>query len=138
LSCATAARHGSTRHAGLAGLCAGAFAAGKHTGLLFGAACIPVLLWRAGRTKRLAAYAAAGAVAGFQWYLWMWMHTGDPVFPALYPVLGVSDPALWTAAQDATFRMWLKTVEDTIPAAPWWLALYPFYATFVYDPALET
>lgn len=137
LACAIAVQRDCIRYAALAGICAGAFAAAKYTGLLFGLACFVVLLFRKNRVGKLSAFAAAGLILAFQWYLWSWINTGDPVFPMLYNLVGTSDPGLWTAAQDALFRAWVSDVETPIPTTPWWFVLYPFYATFINDPALE-
>lgn len=138
IACGISANRNCLRYAALAGICAGAFAAAKFTGLFFGAAGAFGLLLAAGRMKRLLVYAVAAGLVGFQWYFWTWYNTGDPVFPLLFGVLGVNDPSLWSVAQDAVFRDWLARIETPLPVTPWWFALYPLYVTFVYDPLLET
>ncbi|MDA1323549.1 MAG: glycosyltransferase family 39 protein, partial [Proteobacteria bacterium] len=72
----------------VAGLAAGFFAGGKYFGLMFAVAVGLALLCKPGFVRRGAIYSVATIVAGFQWYWWNWLHTGDPVFPMLYPLLG--------------------------------------------------
>ncbi len=119
---------GGPRFALLAGLAAGFLAAGKYTGLLFVAATGLVVLRRRPIAHGLC-FAAAAAVAGAQWYGWNWAHTGDPVFPLLFPYLGVSDPSLWNQGHDAFFRQMFFASESGVPADPLWFLAYPFKAT---------
>ncbi len=79
-----------------AGLFAGFFVGTKFFGLIFaGSACLVVLLRRGG-LPRAAAFGCAAAAAGFQWYAWNFVHTGDPIFPALFGALGLPDTSYWT------------------------------------------
>jgi hypothetical protein len=128
---------GKLRFAVLAGIAAGFFAGGKYTGLLFVAASGIVLLGRSGWFTRAAAFSAAAVAAGFQWYLWNWLHTGDPVFPMLFTALGLPDGEIWTRAHQA----WLKTeffsAERAFSRDPLSALIYPFFATIAPAPVFE-
>jgi hypothetical protein len=137
IACGLAVSKDAPRYAALAGICAGTFAASKYTGLLFGAACLLALLVSAGRWRQISAFAALGALVAFQWYFWNWLQTGDPMFPMLYRFIGTTDPNLWTDAQDVLFQRWRTSGDIALPATLWSFFAYPFYATFIYHPALE-
>ncbi len=82
-------------------MAAGFYAGAKFTGLPFLLACaLPLLLGKAWFRGGLI-YGAVALVAGGQWYLWGWVHTGDPVFPSLFAVLGLPDSDIWNATQHA-------------------------------------
>jgi len=127
---------GRLPYAVLAGLGAGFYAGSKYLGLLFIATAGLVILFQRGGVKRgLAAGAVFGVaafVAGFQWYAWNAVHTGDPVFPALFQWLGHGDLGFWNAEYDRWFKGFLVSSEQSVPRNPWWLIAYPFKATF--DP----
>jgi hypothetical protein len=128
LAAAEARKTGSLRHAALAGLMAGFYAAGKYSGLFFVAAAGLTVVLRRGPWRPAFAFAAAALISGFQWYAWNYIESGDPLFPGLFSILGVRDPYFWNEAVDAYFRAGLA---DERPAAPaWaWLFLYPFAAS---------
>lgn len=137
LATGLAVRKDSIALAAIAGLCAGFFAGSKYTGLLFVAACGLVMLLGKGGWRRGVVFGIAALLAGAQWYVWNWAHTGDPVFPMLFSVLGGA-PGVWDAAQDALFRNWLSDDEVTLPRTIGWFIAYPFYATFANVAALES
>lgn len=126
----------SAAYAQLSGLCAGFFAGSKYTGLLFCLAGAVAMLVGEGRWKRIVLFSLFALVGGFQWYLWIWAKTGDPVFPMLYRVLG-ADPGLWSAALDNAFHQVLNGAEAPFDKSFWGFVTYPFYSTFVDIPALE-
>lgn len=127
---------GNLSFAVLAGLGAGFYAGSKYLGLLFVAAAGLVILFQQGGLKRgLAAglvFGISAVAAGFQWYAWNTVHTGDPVFPALFQWLGRDDLGFWNAEYDRWFKDFLTGAEQSVPTNPWWLIAYPFKATF--DP----
>lgn len=125
---AEAVAGGRPAFAVLAGLGAGFFAAGKYTGLLFVAACGIVLVLGRRRLVHGAGFALGAALAGIQWYAWNAAHTGDPVFPMLFGLLG-ADAELWNARQDAFFRAMFFGSEVGVPADLSWFLAYPFKAT---------
>ncbi|MBT5048661.1 MAG: hypothetical protein HOM58_09155 [Rhodospirillaceae bacterium] len=122
----------------LSGLCAGFFVGAKYTGLLFAVACVMGLLVARNRFKLFPIFCLTVLLAGFQWYFWVWIKTGDPLFPMLFNVLGVSDPALWSEAQNAMFEEWRSVGERHFPITPWWFFFYPLYATFVDSTLIES
>lgn len=121
----------------VAGLAAGFFAGGKYFGLMFAAATGLALLWKRGFLKRGTIYSAAAVVAGFQWYWWNWLHTGDPVFPMLFPLLGDAGTGYWSDANHRVLLDWLSTVDRPVPADLLWFFLYPFSATLRSFEAFE-
>ena len=129
---------GNWRFAALAGLGGGFFAASKYTGLLFLAAAGAVLLLRRPWPGRLLAFGVGALAAGFQWYGWNWLHTGDPVFPMLFGWLGVTDPSFWNPAQDALFKEAFPRVEMALPRDPLAFVAYPFLATLNPDQKFDS
>ena len=121
---------GRTGYAVLAGMLGGFCAASKYTGLLLLAAGVLPLLFRHDRVRATIAYSIAALLAGFQWYLWNFLHTGDPVFPMLFQVLGMPDSGIWNAAQHAFFTETFRIVENPVPRNLLWYLTYPFQATF--------
>jgi hypothetical protein len=122
----------------IAGLAAGFFAGGKYFGLMFALATGLALLISRGFLKRGAIYAGAVTVAGFQWYWWNWLHTGDPVFPMLFPVLGDGGTGFWTQANHEAMLGWFSTVDRPVPSDVFWFFAYPFVATLKGFAAFES
>lgn len=124
-------RIGRTRMAALAGVMSGFYAAGKYLGLLFaGAAGLTILICRRGWLG-LIAFSVGAAMAGFQWYYWNWMHTGDPVFPMLTGTFGIGDLSLWPADFAAWFDAMAMAGESPVPRNPLWFFFFPVYEIFV-------
>jgi len=137
LATAAALRTNRIGYAGLAGLFAGFFAAAKFTGLLYAAICGIVLLFRKGWPGRALAFGIALSIAGSQWYVWNWIHTGDPTFPVLFHVLGLPDSAIWTQAMEDWFRAHYYAAESPIPVDLFHFVTYPFRAAFGEPAAIE-
>jgi hypothetical protein len=123
-------RHGSLNFVILAGLAAGFFAGGKYTGLLFVVACGLSILYNRSWLKHGLLFGAAALIAGGQWYIWNWVNIGDPVFPMLYPILGVIDASMWDAIQHAYFEDQFFGSERGVSRNLFWFFAYPFKATF--------
>ena len=120
---------GHLRYAVLAGLGCGFFAATKYTGLLFAGATGVVLLFKRRWLIRGAVFSATLIAAGFQWYAWNGVHTGDPVFPMLFQWLGSDDLAFWNKAHDLIFKERYFSGENPLSRSPLSLLLFPFKAT---------
>jgi len=123
---------GEARYAVLAGLACGFFGGAKFTGPIFMLVTVLVLMAQRDWFRHAAIASSVALVACFQWYLWNWLNTGDPLFPFLYNVLGVTDPTYWNAENDALFRSVNARVETPYPVTLWTWLTYPFFATF--DP----
>jgi hypothetical protein len=108
---------------------AGFFAAAKYTGLLFAAISGLLILFQRRWFLHGALFGAALLAAGFQWYAWNAIHTGDPVFPMLFQWLGRDDLAMWSKAHDLLFKEFYFSVENPLPRSITWLFLFPFKAT---------
>ena len=135
---ASALRSGSLRHALLAGLLAGFYMGSKYLGLLFVLACGITLLVGRGWLARGAVFGAASLLAGFQWYGWNWLHTGDPLFPLLFDWLDYGGRGFWDAAHHANLRTSFFEAEQSLPRSPLWFALYPFVATLGGPAVIES
>jgi len=122
----------------VAGLAAGFFAGGKYFGLMFAFAVGLALLCKPGFVRRGAIYSAAVIVAGGQWYWWNWLHTGDPVFPILYPLLGDAGTGYWSLANHHVLKDWLATYDRAAPINFLWFLAYPFVATLKGLPPFES
>ncbi|MEE8352227.1 MAG: glycosyltransferase family 39 protein [Rhodospirillales bacterium] len=120
---------GQVRYAVLAGLGGGFYAAAKYTGLLFIAALGAVLIFQRRWFHHGVVFGITTVVAGVQWYAWNALHTGDPVFPALFQWLGREDLITWTKAYDLDFKAFLFRPENPLPQTLTWLFLFPFKAT---------
>ncbi|MBL6931671.1 MAG: glycosyltransferase family 39 protein [Rhodospirillales bacterium] len=121
---------GLVRYAAIAGMAAGLFVASKYTGLLFGAAAIPALLTVRRWPLQVVVFGFMALVAGFQWYLWNFLHTGDPVFPMLFPMIGDALYPYWDAAHHQALQNDLFLGERAVPDTLLWMLAYPFLATF--------
>ena len=120
---------GRIGYAVLAGMGAGFFAAAKYTGLLFIAVSGLVLVLQRRWLSHGIFFGAAFLAAGFQWYAWNAIHTGDPVFPMLYQWLVQDEHAWWTKAYDLKFKEWYFAGENPLPRSLFWLLAYPIKAT---------
>ena len=129
---------GLARYVVLAGLAAGLFVGAKYTGLLFVVACAGALLTFRHPVKMIVVFSLAAGLAGFQWYAWNWIHTGDPVFPMLYGVLDYTDPALWDAAHDQAMRNNMFAGERAIAISVLSALKYPFLVTFATFPIFDS
>lgn len=131
VAAAETVRTGSIRWVLLAGLAAGFFAASKYTGLLMMAACGLLILSGPSRLRNLVLFSAAAAVVSSAWYLRNYLHTGDPVFPALYQLLPYRADFPWGDAQQLEMGRRFGA-EVPVPPGLFWILAYPFKATF--DP----
>lgn len=127
-------RTGDRRFAVLAGLMGGFYAASKYIGLLFVAALAAVTFARKDRFRTTMLLGAGAAIGGFQWYLWNWMRTGDPVFPMLVGGFGIGNTELWPADFHAWFQQMTIGDERAVARTPFWFFALPVYETFVGFP----
>lgn len=138
MAVAQALGSGKLRFAALAGLAAGFFMAGKYLGLQFAFACGLVLLCQRRWFRHGAVFSLAALAAGSQWYVWNWLHTGDPIFPLLYGALPYTDPSIWDASHHKALAEMIRDAEQEVPASFGWLLAYPFVATFAGKPVFES
>jgi hypothetical protein len=129
ISVAYAVTRDDLRYAVLAGLGVGFFMAGKYIGLLFALACGLAILMQRRWFVHGFVLTVIALVAGSQWYIWNFIHTGDPVFPMLFGTLDYRDVAFWNAEQHATLQTLLAVGERAVPTNLKWLILYPFVST---------
>lgn len=136
LAVARSRSEGCGRWAVAAGLMAGFLIGSKYTGLLFAFAAGLVLLWGPRPLWRGAAFAAAAALAGLQWYGWNLAHTGDPLYPMLFGKLPYA-AGVWSEDIQRHFASVMPTELPAPRTLGWWLA-YPFVATLDGLPIFES
>lgn len=114
----------------LCGIAAGLYGGSKYVGLVFMASTGVVILMQPKWFRVGLVYSAVAVIAAGQWYLWNYLHTGDPIFPVLFPLIGISDPAIWDMAHHRLLKDVFFAAETPIPITPIGLLSYPFIATF--------
>lgn len=121
----------------LGGLCAGFFLGAKFYGLIFVGAVGLAILFQRGGLRNGIVFGVAALVAGFQWYLWNWIHTGDPIFPTLTNLLHYPDSAIWTQEFGRYFSETLASGELPLERTFInWLS-YPVFSIFNLVERLE-
>ena len=130
-------RDASLRLFALAGICAGFYLGAKYYGLIFvGSAGLVALCHRDGLRRGLV-FGGAAILAGFQWYLWNWMHTGDPLFPTITNLLQFPDTPIWTRDFGLYFTETISGGELVLDRSLLnWLA-YPVLSIFNIAERLE-
>lgn len=121
----------------VAGLCSGFCAAGKYFGLALVAAAGLIVLFDRRWFMRGTVFGGCALLAGFQWYAWNWIHTGDPFFPALFDLLGRPQVGIWTHESQVAFKS-IFQYETGVPASLFWLVAYPLKATINGLPIFES
>lgn len=130
-------QHVDYRFIVLAGMCAGFFVGAKFFGLAFAGAAGLFILFQANGVRRALVFGAVAVAIGFQWYLWNWVHTGDPVFPVLTNLLQFPDSEIWTREFGAYFSATMDKAELPLDRSIANWLLYPVYATFNVVERLE-
>jgi hypothetical protein len=133
-----AIRTGNGAEAALAGATAGFYAASKYLGLLFCAAAGVSMLLARNRIRCSALFFMAMLLAGGQWYLWNWLHTGDPTFPVLFTALNLPDSEIWTRSFDAWYRSNYYISENPVPHNLLSFLTFPFLALIGSPPQIES
>ena len=124
------------RYAVVAGLSLGFLIGTKYTGLVFGTALVAtflgfMILKRETKWFSMSSvFVLCVIVAGSQWYIWNWLHTGDPIFPSLYEFLNLTGSDFWNAEHHKELKSHLASTEQAVPRSIFWFFAYPFVATF--------
>lgn len=121
----------------LAGMCAGFFLATKYYGLIFVGSVGLVLLANRDGLRRASVFATAVTITGFQWYLWNWMNTGDPIFPTIANLAQFSDLEFWPLEFGRYFNAMLDRTELHLDRTFLNWLLYPVYSNFNIISQLE-
>ena len=129
---------GSWRTIAVAGMLAGFFVGAKYFGLIFAGAAGLVLLFHRQGIRFAFVFGVAAIVAGAQWYIWNWWHSGDPVFPSLFLSLGLPDTDFWTADYGKYHHDIYAAAENPLARTVVNWLLYPVYAGFDMVPKLES
>lgn len=118
------------RYIVLCGIAAGLYGASKYVGLIFMTSTAVVIMMQPRWFRAGFIFSATAVIAGGQWYLWNFLNTGDPVFPMLFPLLGVSDPTIWNADYQQMLKDVFFASETPVPVTLFGFLSYPFIATF--------
>lgn len=121
----------------LAAVAAGFFGGAKVTGLIFMASVLIVLLPRRPWFQTGFVFSIVSAMVAAPWYFWTFTHTGDPLFPILYPILGVSNPLYWDQAHHDLFNLAFRSLETPLPVNLFSLFAFPFVGTLFPYPTME-
>lgn len=121
----------------LAGLCAGFYLGTKYYGLIFVGSVGLVLLVNRDGLRRATVFAIAVTLAGFQWYLWNWLNTGDPIFPTIANLAEFSDLDFWPVEFGRFFGAMLDRTELYLDRTFLNWLLYPVYSNFNIVSQLE-
>ena len=130
-------KEASYRILALAGIATGFFIASKYYGLIFAGAIGLVVIVHHDGFKRSLVFSTAAIVTGFQWYLWNYIHTGDPVFPMLTNLLHFPDTPYWNSDFGKYFSDALARGELPLERSFLNWALYPVYSIFNLIERLE-
>jgi hypothetical protein len=132
------------RYAVVSGLSLGFLIGSKYSGLVFGAALVAtffgfMILKRETKWFSMSSiFVLCVIFAGSQWYIWNWLHTGDPIFPMLYEVLNLSESGLWNTEHHKALKSYFASSEQAVPRSVFWFFAYPFVATFGGPPIFES
>lgn len=120
----------SYRLLALAGICAGFYIGAKYYGLIFAGSIGLLLLLDRDRLKRGAVFTIASCFAGFQWYMWNYIHTGDPVFPVLVNMFQLPETSYWSPEFGRYFTETYARADLPLERTFTNWLLYPIYSTF--------
>lgn len=95
----------------VSGICAGFYVGAKYYGLIFAGTVGLLILLQHDGIRRCFVFGLAITLTGFQWYLWNWIHTGDPVFPMLTNILAFENSNFWTREFGTYFTRTLQQGE---------------------------
>ena len=121
----------TTGNAAMAGALCGGVVAAKYTGLLFAPAAGFAILLATRNPKLIGIALLTGLIVGGQWYVWLWIETGSPVFPIL------SGLPYWHPENQTAFAERILSHERAIPADLPGLFAYPFLAFWDAYPGFE-
>lgn len=138
VSIGQAIKTGDLRYTVLAGAGVGFFLGGKYIGLFFALACGVVILFQKRWFLHGITFGMVSVVFGGQWYFWNFIHTGDPVFPMLFNIFDYKHVTFWTDEQHRILLDVFKISEQAVPANFGWLLMYPFFATLMGFPNVES
>lgn len=121
----------------LAGLFAGFFAAAKITGLIFVFAVGVAVLLKKDGLRYAVVYSCAAIAAGFQWYVYNWTQTGDPLYPLLWQFMSLNPGFEWNAEVAESARLMLQQ-ENSLPRDFLWFVTYPLRTIISPLPIFES
>jgi len=136
---AKAIKQDNLKYAAIAGLAIGFYLGSKYIGLLFALSCGITVLFQRRFLLHASILTFVALIAGYQWYFWNWLNTGDPVFPMLFEVLKDHvDYKFWDQAHADLFKSTALGSEIVIPQSITGVLSYPYIATFKNIPVLQS
>ena len=121
----------------LAGLAVGFYMGSKYFGAFLALSCGLIVISNRKWFVSGIVYSIVAIVAGFQWYLWNFLNTGDPVFPMLYKIVGNQALDWWQTEPGQISRDHFLRSERATPSNISWFFKYPIVATFDSLPQFE-
>ena len=123
----------------IAGVGAGFYAASKFTGLFLVVAIGATIFLHSRGFKPTLIFLIASLLVGGQWYIWNFIHTGDPVFPFLYSIsewLGIANLNYWNTAHSMDLESAIELRRQNAGISHLWLT-YPVAVTFFPPPEVQ-
>jgi len=112
----------------IAGLCTGFFVGAKFLGLLFAVSSGLAVLVYKDRWRNAVLFTLVTTLIGSQWYIWNWVHSGDPIFPFLLGNFGWGDLSLWTPEFQKWFDRFFFDNERLVSRTIGWFFAFPIAA----------
>jgi len=120
----------------VAALMAGFFMGSKYYGLYAATGIGIVSLFQRRRIKSSMIYVGIILIAGGQWYVWNWWHTGMPVFPSLYDLMNKPISPYWNESINEAFK--LSFASECVKSNIFWLVFYPIATTLMPEQCFDS
>ena len=130
----------NTRPIILSGVGAGFFMAAKLSGVFFVAALAVGVAIRTKNLRLAAMFLAIACIVGGQWYVWNFIHTGDPFFPFLFKYaqsLNIANLDYWDSNHLSSLTSSIETRRQGVGVNRLWFT-YPIEATFWPLPSIQS
>ena len=114
----------------LAGLMAGFFMSSKYFGLFAATGIGTVILFQKNFWRTGIIFSSIVFLSGTQWYGWNLYHTGMPVFPTMYNIMGSPISQFWNEALEQAYDGEGLGGHVCVPANLFWFFWYPVATTF--------
>ena len=82
----------------------GFYAASKLFGIILFGAYLIFLIFNKYKIKEIISFIGIFTIVSFQWYLFMFLKTGTPIFPVFYEFLGNGELSFWDIDQNNYFK----------------------------------
>ena len=104
----------------------GFYAASKLFGILFFLAYLIFLLLNKYNFKQILSFVIFFSIISFQWYLFMFLKTGTPIFPVFYDLIGFDNLSFWNIEQNNFFKDQIRNAGGNFYFKLKNFLIYPF------------